>query len=79
MNTSTIVCIIVAVILVAIIIRLATNEGKLMETYRFNDNSDPCPMCRKRYDYCKTTSKNDPRYDCKRIAIAGRNCESCGL
>ena len=35
-NNSIIVCIIVVIILVGIIIRLATNGGKLMEQYKYS-------------------------------------------
>ncbi len=74
LNTSTIVCLIIGILLIAIIIRLATNEGKLMEYYRKKDD-DPCPRCRDRYSYCK--SRNDPNYDCK--GWAGEKCGTCGL
>ena len=76
-NGSIIWCIIIVIILVAIIIRLATNNGKLMEeNYRYA-NKDPCSYCQGRYSDCKKIHINDPKYDC--IGWAGPGCGGCSL
>ncbi len=54
MNTKTILCIAVAIIVLLIIIRLITNEGKLMEQYK-----NPCDTYTLALANCNN-SINDP-------------------
>ncbi len=64
MNSGTIVCIIVFVILIGVIIRLATNNGKLMEQenyfyeYPYTNKSglvdSACEICKQIYNKCKS-------------------------
>jgi hypothetical protein len=58
MNSSIIICLTIVIILIAIIIRLATNKGKLMENYEYPYHStkgDPvCEECKTLYNKCKS-------------------------
>ena len=64
MKTRTIIFIIIAILVIAVIIRLNTNEGKLMENYEYPHYStklDPvCEDCKTLYNKC--TSENPIPY-----------------
>ncbi len=60
-------------ILVCIIIRLSTNDGKILNEF-FKYRKVDCEKCEKRYKDCMDTDRRGSEY-CKRWA--GENCFQC--
>lgn len=75
MNTKTILCIVAAIILIGIVIRLVTNDGKLMEQYR----QDLCQRCQERYNICINSPDKDREGGKYCKTWAGDDCYKCAL